>query len=208
MVSDKKEPPKLNPNKPKKRSVRDIVIKKFDTSKSVNDNDLESENNNENEVDGSQTNEMEVEAQIEDFEGEKSSEDGGENVKEVSSINPIDSVKGVIKKFESDSAPSKPTLNPSPNDLKSKETVNPIKEVIKITESEVKSASDSTIDSVKGVINKLDSDSKPSKPTLNPSPNDLPKTWQKTKEKRSIILNTLERHVPPLNANEFLYLHL
>ena len=75
MVSDKKEPPKLNPNKPKKRSVRDIVIKKFDTSKSVNDNDLESENNNENEVDGSQTNEMEVEAQIEDFEGEKSSED-------------------------------------------------------------------------------------------------------------------------------------
>mgnify|MGYP003302556964 CR=1 FL=1 len=80
MVSDKKEPPKLNPNKPKKRSVKDIVIKKFDTSKSVNDSELEFENKNEKEEDGPQTNEEKVETKIEDFEKEKSSEDNKEDV--------------------------------------------------------------------------------------------------------------------------------
>lgn len=281
MVSSKKEHPKLNPNKPKKRSVKDLVTKKFDSSSSTGDYSSEFKNVSEDEeknarpklkdteietIDEPKTEELElkeetksaikpfdsmddvtknpssdtdsktnptlddfmetrpklrednleleepivdesydeviveVESEDEASEDETSEEEVDEEVNEElkedvevesedndeesksSNINPIGSVKDVIKKLEPEHPPSKPTLNPSPNDLKPKDSVNPIKEAIKKTESEVKSASDNTIDSVKEVIKKLDSDSKP---TLNPSPNDLPKTRQKTEDEPS-----------------------
>ncbi len=181
MVSDKKNRPKLNPNKPKKKSVKDIVIKKFDTNKPAdyssefikNDDEIESEtiiDNNELETKNDETKDS-SKTEVED------TNDG-----ESSSLNPLDSVKNVIKKRDADSNLTKPSLNASPNDLKPKETSNPIKNVIKKTESEVRSVSDTTIDSFKEVIKKFDSDTPQFKSNLKAQPNNLTKTWLESEE--------------------------
>lgn len=232
MGSDKKETPSLNPNKPKKRSVKDIVIKKFDTSSSP-EGDYKSEfkSNDDEDVNARPKLRDDVlESAVEEpiveepnVETKEESQDNAEEIKESSDGGPIGSVKEVIKKFEHESAPSKPTLNPSPNDLKPKPKANPlkdvmkkfektktkddnleekiedenvdtessedkkeeshpIKDVIKKTESEVKAASDNTLDSVRDAIKKLDSESDNSRSTLDPTPNDLPKSRPKLKE--------------------------